>query len=466
MTIEKKKIKRIIKAGTITLCLLCVLYLLGCILLPPLFIKQKDSNEVLDVITVSGERVCLVDDNMYALTWRLRLIQSAKEEIILSTFDFRDDNSGRDIMAALYDAAERGVHIRILIDGFNGWLQLSGSENFETLLAHENVEGKFYNPIKVTKLWTVNYRLHDKYVLIDNDAYILGGRNTNDLFLGYYTEEYNIDRDVVVYDPSSSSESTVTVLKAYFEEIWSLDSNQVLNYSEDVSAVAFLKEHWCVLQEDYENLPIGIDWTTETIETNGVALLTADIIPSNKAPLMLNTLAGLMKSGTESVVIQTPYIICDDEMYDTLEDICDSIENIEIVVNAVENGANPWGCTDYMNEKDNILGAGVTLIEWSGKQSMHTKTILIDDSVSIIGSYNLDARSTYLDTEMMLVIDSPELNEQLRNGIENMKTQSKRIESDGMESIGFDYAAKEMTFFKNVLYFVLRIVVRPFRYLL
>lgn len=38
-------------------------------------------------------------------------------------------------------------------------------------------------------------------------------------------------------------------------------------------------------------------------------------------------------------------------------------------------------------------------------QSLHTKTILVDDHISMIGSYNLDLRSTYLDTELMLVID-------------------------------------------------------------
>ena len=466
MTIKKKKVKRIIKISVITLYMLCVLYLLGCILLPPLFNTQKDSDEVIDIVPSISERVCLVDGNMDALIWRLRLIQSAKEEIILSTFDFRNDNSGKDIMAALLDASDRGVHIRLLIDGFNGWLQLSRSENFETLIAHENVEGKFYNPINVTNFWTVNYRLHDKYVLVDNEAYILGGRNTNDLFLGCYTEEYNIDRDVVVYEPSGSSNSTVTVLKAYFEETWNLDSNKTLDYNENSSATAFLKEHWSALQEDYAKQLVGIDWMSETTETNSVALLTGDITPSNKVPLMLNTLSELIKTGTESVVIQTPYIICDAEMYHTLEDICHNAETVEIVVNAVGNGANPWGCTDYMNEKDHILGVGAALLEWSGEQSMHTKTVLIDNSVSIIGSYNLDARSTYLDTEMMLIIDSSELNEHIRIGIKNMETQSKRIESDGTESTGSDYTNKEMSFFKKTLYWVLRIVVRLFRYLL
>lgn len=466
MTIEKKKIKWTIRSSTIILFVLCVFYLLGCLLLPPFFNTQKDSNEVIDITPSNGERVYLVDDNMNALTWRLRLIQSAREEIILSTFDFRDDNSGKDIMAALYDAANRGVRIRILIDGFNGWLQLGGSENFKTLISHANVEGKFYNPIKVTKFWTVNYRLHDKYVLIDNEAYILGGRNTNDLFLGYYTEEYNIDRDVVVYNPSGSSESTVTMLKSYFEKIWNLDSNKTLSYNKDTSAITFLKEHWSAVQEYYAEQLVKIDWMAETIETNSVALLTADITPSNKEPLILNTLAELMKTGTESVVIQTPYIICDKSMYSALETICRCVDSVTIITNAAESGANPWGCSDYLNQKKFILGTGVTICEWSGQQSVHTKTILIDDQVSIIGSFNLDARSTYLDTEIMLVIRSSDLNTELRSQIKEMESESKQLYPDGTEIIGIDYAPEEMPFIKVLLYFVMRILIHPFRYLL
>ena len=50
------------------------------------------------------------------------------------------------------------------------------------------------------------------------------------------------------------------------------------------------------------------------------------------------------------------------------------------------------------------------MYECIADHSLHTKTILVDDRLSAVGSYNYDMRSTYLDTEMMLVIDSPELN--------------------------------------------------------
>lgn len=68
------------------------------------------------------------------------------------------------------------------------------------------------------------------------------------------------------------------------------------------------------------------------------------------------------------------------------------------------------------------------MLEWMGGQSMHTKTMLIDGSTSIVGSYNLDLRSTYLDTEFMLVIDSPAVNEQLREHFEQMARARRLIQ--------------------------------------
>ena len=65
-----------------------------------------------------GERAKIISDNGEALGERIRLISQAKEEIMLSTFEFDADTSGKQVLAALIDAADRGVKVKILVDGF------------------------------------------------------------------------------------------------------------------------------------------------------------------------------------------------------------------------------------------------------------------------------------------------------------------------------------------------------------
>ncbi len=115
----------------------------------------------------SQERVRSIEDTDSALLWRLQLIESAEREVIFSTFDLRADGSGQDLMAALYGAAQRGVRVRVIVDGLNGFLHLQNSGVLRALAAEENVEVRFYDPIDLLRPWKLNYRLHDKYLIAD-----------------------------------------------------------------------------------------------------------------------------------------------------------------------------------------------------------------------------------------------------------------------------------------------------------
>ena len=117
----------------VSLCFL--IYLLVSLIIPPLIGTHEKSDTQAEVSITTSERVCLIDNNEDALLWRLRLIRSAQEEIILSTFDFRADSSGTDVIAALWGAAERGVQVRLIIDGINAQLHLSGSDVFQSIIA-------------------------------------------------------------------------------------------------------------------------------------------------------------------------------------------------------------------------------------------------------------------------------------------------------------------------------------------
>ena len=124
------------------------------------------------------ERIRCIDDNEEALLWRLRMIGAAQESIELSTFDFRTDESGLDVMAALYDAADRGVKVRILIDGIYQPIFLRNSnKSFSTLCAHENIDVKFYNPIELTNIYHVVWQI--VFFLLEIQNICLYNNNTN-----------------------------------------------------------------------------------------------------------------------------------------------------------------------------------------------------------------------------------------------------------------------------------------------
>ncbi len=420
--------------------------------------------------TTGKERVLCIDDNVEALLWRLQVIETAQEEIVFSTFEMRDDNSGQDIMAALYIAAKRGVHIRILLDGLASYYRLHNNDHFKALVANENIEVKFYNPINLLQPWKISYRLHDKYLIADNSLYILGGRNTYDLFLGDYVDKINIDRDILVYQPDTETKGTsLAQLQTYFEEIWEMPYCKKVCYKKTSKKVktasASLEEHYIWLQKTYPQAYKDTNYLQATIETNKVTLLANPKEPKNKEPKLWHMLQNLM-IGANKVIIQTPYIICSKDMYQDLTNVCKNVENVELVTNAVESGANPFGCTDYLNQKNNVLKTGVSVYEFLGDNSTHVKTTLINNRLSIVGSYNLDMRSTYLDTEMMLAIDSTQLNAQLLSQVEQCKEKSKQVTVDGTIQYGSQYQPVNLTLKKKAFYAFVRTIIRPVRYLL
>ena len=415
-----------------------------------------------------SERIAYINDNTDALLYRLQMIQQAEQEIILSTFDFNADKGGKDVMAALMSAADRGVKVRVIIDGFSGFLDVKGkgTQWFQALASHENISLRIYNPITLLKPWKMQARLHDKYLIIDHQMFLLGGRNTTNLFLGDYSKSKNIDREIFVYETEDSKDSSLYQLRAYFEKIWALKDSREFTckkLSDEIQeCIVSLNNRYQKLKETYPEAYTDWDFQKLTFETNKISLLCNPLEAENKDPWMWYSIHQLMLQGKEAL-IYTPYIICGKEMYQDLTDLKDNNIPLEIITNDVASGANPWGCTDYLNQKEKIWKTGAKVYEFMGGHSCHTKAVLIDDRMSIVGSYNLDMRSTYQDTELMLAIDSKELNSMIRKEAETDKTYSKTIGPDGNYIQGENYVPKKLSTGKKIFYWTLRVLTVPLR---
>lgn len=467
----------------IFLFIFILLYVIGSLICYPMLtkrhvLKQKEKyaeQDAKETVDRSASVRCL-DDNTQALVYRLALIESAQRELIMTTFDMGDGESGQDLMAAMLQAADRGVRIRLMVDGINAWLKLEKSDLFGAFSTHPNIEIRFYNPIRLTKLWKLNYRMHDKYLIADDTAYILGGRNSNNLFLGAYRDTYNIDRDLYVLERTEKNASDVMQkkernslqdIKAYFEKIWVQPDQKIFRKKETEKTkegLALLREHYKELQTAYpeafsENETL---LTQDLIRVDSIQFLHNPLYADEKVPVVYQRICQEMEQG-ETILIQTPYIICDKGMYQDLSELCRAGKQIEIITNAVESGANPWGCTDYLNERKSILKTGAGVYACMAGQSLHTKTVLIDDETSIVGSYNLDLRSTYLDTELMLLVKSKELNKQLRDQAAAYQEKSAYEKAGKPSRTGSLYEKKEMSDMQKVIYSILRILIRPIR---
>ncbi len=476
--------------------------------------KNGFSGDELYKETKGPDRAAVLFQNQEALEERLRLISGAEERIVLSTFDFHADNSGKKVLAALYDAAKRGVKVQILTDGTSYFLQTRNNPYFKAVGEHENVTIKAYNPInllKPTKLMAVQIltdgtsyflqtrnnpyfkavgehenvtikaynpinllkptklmaRLHDKYLLADDRVYIAGGRNTYDFFLGNETDYVNYDWDILVYNEARTEDSSVYDLMEYSEKMWNLPDSKVMlkggkrsskerekiteagkeleelyssvydlmEYSEKMwnlpdskvmlkggkrsskerekitEAGKELEELYRQMKEEHADWFVQKDYKESTVETNCIRLLYNPIEASLKEPVLFYQMTELMLQTEEETVFHTPYILCNEYMMERLRQICAANEKVTMMTNSVANNGNPFGAMDYRLHKRKILDTGVQVLEYDDGVSYHGKCFTIGDRLTSAGSFNWDMRSAYLDTELMLVVDSKPLNE-------------------------------------------------------
>lgn len=424
---KKGRVKKVIAA----ILLVMAFYLIVGAMAP--FIRQPEiSPETVERVEkteftgeeVSRERAAVLTENGDALEERIRLISQAKERIILSTFEFRVDESGKDVLSALIAAAERGVKVEVLVDGFAGFTKMTGNPYFCVLSGMENAQIKIYNPVNIAKPWLLMGRLHDKYLIVDETAYVLGGRNTYDYFLGDHNGYKNYDWDVLVYEQEPGQGKSMNELLAYFEGVWELPASRLYHDDPKVLHKKAVKEAKKELQDRYASMrrerPSWFesrDYEAMTRPVNHIELVSNPTACYAKEPVVFYTITRLMKQAEKEVRFHTPYILCNDWMLSQLREVCASAPVVSMMTNSVANNGNPFGAMDYQKNKKKIMDTGVQILEYDAGVSYHGKCFVIDDRLAGIGSFNWDMRSAYIDTELMLVIDSRELAADLKKAM-------------------------------------------------
>ena len=414
-----------------------------------------------------GDRATILPTGEQAMNARLGLIANAQETLVVGTYLYADDESGHTIAAALLNAADRGVQVRVITDGLIGATNLMGSDLAYALGAHENIELRFYSPVNLLAPWSLNARYHEKYVIADGRALLLGGRNISDEFL---TPEdhpaYNYDMDVLVWRESPAEGSVAAELLAYVDALWEehcAPQYQTVPGHKRQAVEALTRE----LAERYASLPpealAPVDWEAATAPIDGFALLTNPTNASAKEPALWAELMALMASARERVWLTTPYLVLNARMRDDLNAVAELPAELRVLTNSRASGNNIMASADLVIHKGMIARMDMDLYEQQTNASLHGKCLLIDDTISVFGSFNFDIRSAYIDTEVMLAIWSEDVNAMLEDAMEELYAQSLPVMENGGYAEGAP--ARESAFGKELLLHVLSPVVALFRWL-
>ncbi|MFP7473749.1 phospholipase D family protein [Niallia taxi] len=403
--------------------------------------KEQNKVERFYGTETSQDRVILLEEKTFSGYARVNLMENAKETIDVAYYAIHKGYITDLILGMILDAADRGVKVRILLDGISHGLRFSLKDDLFALVNHPNIEVKFYEPFKPFLPWTWNNRLHDKLLIIDNKYAVIGGRNIgNRYFVQEGEKAPTNDRDVLIINTNTETKegSVLNSMEGYFNEVWDhpitkypyhkLSSRQQKKAKE---ADQQLKKKLDDLRNTDKKLFNNYyDWLEMSVATKKVTFIHNPIQRFNKEPWVWYDLTNLMKNSKKSLVIQSPYVIPTKPMLPYMEKIDIPAEKTTILTNSLASTANVVAYSGHIKHINGMVKRGVNIYEYQGPDSIHAKTFIFDDQLSAIGAFNMDSRSAFLNTESMVVIDSVEFTSNLEKEMNQYVKKSLKVAQD------------------------------------
>lgn len=384
---------------------------------------------------VYQDRVALVESGEDGALIRLHLIEDAQSTIDISYYIFIDGEFTDLFLKAILDAADRGVNVRILLDGMPQIIHLKGKlkEVLQGFEIHPNIALRIYEPFNLLVPWAWNNRLHDKMILVDGNFGLIGGRNIGDK---YYLEEVGTssfvkDRDVLIVKDNPLS--VIDEMQHYFVAVWNSIYSKPLEKRLSEKKIEQRKVYIENLHQRSTNVKkkhVDIDWHEYTRATQSIQFMHNPVGRLHQDPWCLKALLELASQSKDSIFVQSPYIIPSRKMKTEFNQYDIDLEKISVLTNSLASSPNPVAKSAYTNHRKKIVDSGATVHEYQGPDSIHSKTYIFDDAISVIGTFNVDARSSFLHTESLVIIESEEFTKDLKREIQQDMDNSLQVAPD------------------------------------
>jgi len=378
-----------------------------------------------------------LDDALESFAARVLLVRAAERTLDVQYYIWRDDITGHALLDELRQAADRGVRVRLLLDD-------NGHAMDATLLAldeHPGIEVRLFNPFSVrhpkvlgylTHFSRANRRMHNKSLIADGQAAIIGGRNVGDEYFGATDGVLFADLDVL------ATGAVLPDLSADFDRYWTSGSSYPID--RIVVAARAADAHPDSAAQARAD-PRAARFSTALRESRFVPeLLAGTLVPqwarvemvsddprkglgqARDEDLLAHQLRRILaRPPRASLDLVSPYFVPTDAGVEVFVRLAVSGVRVRILTNALEATDVSAVHSGYARHRQALLRAGVELHEMrrgasapgrpgllgSSGSSLHAKTFAIDGERVFVGSMNFDPRSVRLNTELGFIIDSP-----------------------------------------------------------
>ena len=315
----------------------------------------------------------------------LAAIKTAQKTVALTSYIFRSDKIGQEFIDALGEANQRGVMVRVLIDGFG-----SSRKTFRHFKQQNVPVVRFMNSIWPWQMHFLNLRQHKKVLIIDGVKAFIGGLNIADENTGRKRQKITVrDTHFRISGP------VVRQITADFIDDWLFATGEVLDdalWNSDHHMSGKVKARIIVSGPDQETEQLSI------------------------------TLLSAISAAQKSIKIATPYFLPDELLMSALQLAATRGIEVKIVIPEFSDHAPmDWAMHAHIGP---LLQVGC-LVYRAPQPFNHSKLMVVDDAWCLFGSPNWDTRSMRLNFEMAIEVYDSLLASQLsliidQNGVKPM----------------------------------------------
>lgn len=410
----------------------------------------------------SPQQMMLLDTGADSFIQRLHLIRSAQKTIELEFFIFDLDVASRITTSELIKKAKEGVQVRILVDSSVPVFRLTPA--YAQILRGHGIHVKYYNYMPIYRFISSQHRSHRKLLIVDDKAFITGGRNVAKDYFDL-KEDYNfIDSDILIRGEMAQT------ARESFDQYFNSELTEDPNFDE-------VKEKHLNKAKDFLKSDPGDDRLVNDLAAeatvspvsytcNESLFITDPPAGGEEARQVFKEIVKLATEAKDEVVAESPYFVIKRGGYDVLKELSNRKVHLDILTNSAHSTDAIYAVSSLMFRLyklsqldlslsvmtgEAVKGESSLRVAESARWGLHSKRAVIDHRHTLVGTYNIDPRSANLNSELMVVCrNNEELAAAVLRSFQKRKASSEVV-IDGGELRKFSALYSKATLMEKVL---------------